>query len=96
MTDLTFQFDNWIFAALILIISAGITAHIIHGYGSHKWKDTFIGLILLIMVVIQLYQLLIASMHVTTHPYVLKQELFRTTCLESTKGILIKSTNNYN
>jgi membrane protein YdbS with pleckstrin-like domain len=45
-----------IFSALVLIVSAGVTAHIFHGYGSNKWKQSFLGIILVIAVCIQVRQ----------------------------------------
>lgn len=42
-----------VFTSLVLLLSSGISAHIIHGFGSRKWKTTFIGITLLMMVCVQ-------------------------------------------
>jgi len=48
MFDTIIGFSNQLLSAVTLIICAGITSHIIHGYGTRKSKETFIGLILLL------------------------------------------------
>ena len=57
-------FGDQVFTALILILSAGITAQIIHGFGTRKAKETFIGLILLLMIAVQFYNLINAAIYV--------------------------------
>ena len=42
-----------IFSALILIVAAGVTAHIFHGYGTKTWRESFVGLIILMVVCTQ-------------------------------------------
>lgn len=42
------QVSEIIFSTLVLILSAGVTAHIFHGYGSKKWKESFLAIILAI------------------------------------------------
>ena len=57
-------FGDQVFTALVLILSAGITAQICHGYGTRKAKETFIGLILLLMVGVAFYNLINAAIFV--------------------------------
>lgn len=39
-----------LFASLVVIVATGITTNMIHGYGTKHWKDTFVGLLLLLLV----------------------------------------------
>jgi len=75
-----------IFSAIVLIVSAGITSHIFHGFGSRKWKETFVGLVLLIAVCTQLYFLIQASLAIPSYPYEYDHSLTRIDCLQSDKG----------
>jgi membrane protein YdbS with pleckstrin-like domain len=46
-----------IFSALVLIISAGVTAHILQGYGSNKWKESFLAIILAMACLTQVWKI---------------------------------------
>mmetsp|Transcript_6659 Transcript_6659/g.14572 ORF Transcript_6659/g.14572 Transcript_6659/m.14572 type:complete len:234 (-) Transcript_6659:2316-3017(-) len=80
-------FGTQIFTAIVLLLSAGISAHMCYGFGTRKGREAFIGLILLLMVGTQVYHLIDASLYVpATRFYVYNSELHRTDCLESGKG----------
>ena len=38
-----------LFASLVVIVATGITTNMIHGYGTKHWKDTFVGILLLLL-----------------------------------------------
>ena len=80
------DFSQTIFSALVLIISAGVTAHVFHGYNNKKWRTSFIGLLLLMLVGTQMYYLCRAVLHVPTYPYQYDSTLLRFDCLDSGKG----------
>jgi len=81
-------FGTQIFTAIVLLLSAGISAHMCYGFGTRKGREAFIGLILLLMVGTQVYHLIDASLYVpATRFYVYNSELHRTDCLESGKGM---------
>lgn len=42
-----------IFSAIVMTIAAGITAHIFHGFGTKRWRETFVGLVILLVVCTQ-------------------------------------------
>jgi membrane protein YdbS with pleckstrin-like domain len=42
-----------IFSSIVMLIAAGITAHIFHGFGTKRWRETFVGLVLLLIVCTQ-------------------------------------------
>jgi hypothetical protein len=46
-----------IFSTLVLIISAGVTAHILQGYGSNKWKESFLAIILAMACLTQVWKI---------------------------------------
>jgi hypothetical protein len=75
-----------IFSALVLIISAGLTSHFFHGYNSKKWRTSFIGLLLLMLIGTQVYYLIKAVLYIPTYPYQYDATLLRHDCLESGKG----------
>lgn len=74
---------EWTVTALLLLVSVGITTTICHGYGSLKWKEKFISLVILIIIVIQFYYLLLAA---NTIPTDSAFSLYRKACLQSNKG----------
>ena len=80
------DFSQVIFSALVLILSSGLTAHIFHGYNNKKWRTTFIGLLLFLLVGTQGYYLLRAMLHMPTYPYRYDSSLLRHDCLDSGKG----------
>ncbi len=48
---LGFGFET--FVALILVVSASISAHIFNGYGTRASKETFVGLVIALMIGVQ-------------------------------------------
>mmetsp|Transcript_14866 Transcript_14866/g.14973 ORF Transcript_14866/g.14973 Transcript_14866/m.14973 type:complete len:241 (-) Transcript_14866:65-787(-) len=84
--DIDIEFAEWIFTSLILVVASGISAHICHGYGTLRWKETFIGLVFFIMIVVQLYHLVLASLFIPNSPYIFNDPLYRKICLISDKG----------
>ena len=46
-------FTDQVFTCITLVVCAGISAHICHGYGTRKARETFVGLVLLLAVCIQ-------------------------------------------
>mmetsp|Transcript_8655 Transcript_8655/g.14681 ORF Transcript_8655/g.14681 Transcript_8655/m.14681 type:complete len:215 (-) Transcript_8655:145-789(-) len=80
------DFSQSVFSAVVLIVSAGVTAHMFHGYSNKKWRSTFIGLVLLLLMATQVYYLLQAALHVPTYPYRYDSSLLRLDCLDSGKG----------
>ena len=53
MFDNMAGFADQVFSCITLIVCAGISAHICYGYGTRKAKETFVGLVLLLAVSIQ-------------------------------------------
>lgn len=53
-----------IFITLVLLLIAGITAHLCYGYGTYKAKETYIMLILLLMIGTQMYYLINAATYI--------------------------------
>jgi hypothetical protein len=80
------DFSQTLLSALILIISAGVTAHIFHGYNNKKWRTSFIGLLLLMLICTQVYYLMRAVLYIPTYPYQYDSSLLRSDCLDSGKG----------
>ncbi len=52
-----------LFSGIVLLLTAGICAHICYGYGTKKAKELFLGLILITMAGIQLYHLVNAAIY---------------------------------
>ena len=49
------------FSAIVLLISAGLTSHFIHGYGTNEARNLFLFLILFILVSYQYYYVIQAA-----------------------------------
>jgi hypothetical protein len=64
MFDNIVEFGTQLFTAIVLLLSAGISAHMCYGFGSRKGREAFIGLILLLMVGTQFYHLIDAALYV--------------------------------
>jgi hypothetical protein len=47
------QVGNIFFNSIIIIIASGISSHILHGYGTKRWKETFVGILLFVLVAVQ-------------------------------------------
>ena len=56
-------FGDQLFTFIVLVLTAGVTSHIIYGYGTKKAKELFVGLVLFTMACIQLYHLTNAAMY---------------------------------
>lgn len=61
MFENSLEFGERLFAALVIVLCAGVSVHICVGFGSKKAKDTFIALILLTLVGVQMYHLIFAA-----------------------------------
>ena len=76
-----------VFSAIVLVLAAGISSHLCFGYSSKKSRETFICLILMIMMAFQAYHLIRAALYIpATRFFVLNPQLLRSDCLESVKG----------
>jgi hypothetical protein len=56
-------FGDQLFAGILLLVTAGISAHIVYGYGTKRAKELFVGLVLLTMACVQLYHLVNAAIY---------------------------------
>jgi hypothetical protein len=75
-----------VLSALVLAAAAGLSAHLFSGFGSRRWRSSFLGLLLLLLCATQLVYLLQAALHVPTYPYRYDSSLLRRDCLSSGKG----------
>jgi hypothetical protein len=81
------EFGDHVFSAIVLVLCAGISAHLCFGYSTQQSRDTFIGLVLLLMLGFQLFHLIRAALYVPATLFsVYNPQLHRTDCLESLKG----------
>ena len=70
MFDNILGFGDQLFTVIVLVITAGISSHICFGFGTRKAKETFVGLILVLMVGTQFYHLISAVTHIpASKPY---------------------------
>lgn len=70
MFDNILGFGDQLFTVIVLVITAGISSHICFGFGTRKAKETFVGLILVLMVGTQFYHLINAATHIPANsPY---------------------------
>ena len=54
-------FGDQTLAVIILVLCSGVSSHIMFGYGTRKAKETFVGLVLLLMVGVQIFHLIPAA-----------------------------------
>ena len=79
--------EEQVFTVVVLLLSAGISSHIAHGYGTRKSKELFASLVLAIIVGGQLYHLIQAVIYIpATRFYVWNDLLHREDCRYSSKG----------
>ena len=57
-------FGNQAFTVIILLVVAGISAHISFGYSTRRAREMFIALILILLVGCQFYHLIFAAVYV--------------------------------
>ena len=57
-------FGNQAFTVIILLLVAGISAHISYGYSTKRARELFIALILILIVGCQFYHLIFAALYV--------------------------------
>lgn len=57
-------FGNQAFTVIILVLIAGISAHISYGYSTRRAREMFIALILILIVGCQFYHLIFAALYV--------------------------------
>jgi hypothetical protein len=53
MFDTFLGFGDQVLSGIMLIVCAGISSHIMFGYGTRRGKETFIGLVLVLAVGVQ-------------------------------------------
>lgn len=76
-----------VFTFLILVLSAGVCAHITHGFGTKKARELFAGLVLLIIISVQMFHLTHAATYIpASRFFVWKEVLHRSDCITSHKG----------
>jgi len=76
-----------VFTLLVLLVSAGVAAHITHGYGTKKSRELFASLVLGIIVGGQLYHLVHAATYIpATRYYTWNPLLHRDDCIDSGKS----------
>ena len=81
------DFGQDVFSALVLVLCAGISSHLCFGFSTRQSRETFIGLIFLIMLGYQFFHLIRAALYVPATPFtVYNQRFHRTDCLNSGKG----------
>ena len=79
------------FSAIILVLCAGISSHLCFGFSTRQSRETFIGLIFLIMIGYQFFHLIRAALFIPATPFtIFNQHLHRSDCLNSGKGMTIR------
>ena len=87
---LSADFGEQVFSAIILILCAGISTHLCFGFSTRQSRETFIGLIFLIMIGYQFFHLIRAAMFIPATPFtIFNQHLHRSDCLNSGKGMTV-------
>ena len=80
-------FGDQTFTVIILLLTAGLTAHMRYGMGTRKAKELMIGLVLALAVGVQLYHLIFAAIYVPASRFhIFNTKLHRSDCLSSSKG----------
>lgn len=81
------EFANQALVILILFLSIGLSAHFSHGYGTKKAREFMIGLLMSLMIIVQLYYLLQASLFIPASRFqVYNSNFIRQDCTDSSKG----------
>ena len=81
------DFGQHVFSAIVLVLCAGISSHLCFGFSTRQSRETFIGLIFLIMLGYQFFHLIRAALYIPATPFTIFNEKFhRTDCLMSGKG----------
>jgi hypothetical protein len=62
-------FSDQALSVIVLVLCAGISAHFMYGFGTRKAKETFIGLILLLVIGLQLFYLIPAAITVPANRF---------------------------
>jgi hypothetical protein len=79
--------DEQIFTLVVLLVGAGVTSHIAHGFGTRKAKELFASLLLLIIVGGQMYHTIQAVTYIpATRFFTWDSGLHRNDCIDSYKG----------
>lgn len=87
MFETVVGFGTQFFITIVLILVTGISSSICHGLGTHKGREAFICLILLLMAGVQIFHLINAVIYVpATRFYTFNTQLHREDCIESSKG----------
>ncbi len=53
MFDNALGFGDQLFTCVALLVCAGVTSHLVHGFGTRRAKELFVGLVLLLAVSLQ-------------------------------------------
>lgn len=81
------DFGDHVFGAIVLVLCAGISSHLCFGYSTKKSRETFILLILLLIIGFQFFHIIRAALYIpATRFFVFNEEFHRSDCLESNKG----------
>lgn len=75
-------FSDQAFAVIVLVLCAGITSHFMYGFGTRKAKDTFVALILLLLVGVQLFYLIPAAITVPATKFYVWNVIILTMCFD--------------
>lgn len=87
MFDSFLGFGDQVLTGAMLIVCAGVSSHIMFGYGTRRGKEAFIGLVLCLAVGIQMYYLINASIVIQTTKFETYNPLYRRSdCTKSNKG----------
>jgi hypothetical protein len=74
------------FCAILITLSAAVSAHLMHGYGTRRAKETFVGLMLATMFLYQLFYLVKAAQFMPLFPEPWDESLVRKDCVGSGKS----------
>ena len=81
------DFSSQGFAILVIFLSLGVATHLSHGFGTKQAKEMTVGLLFLLMVAVQMYYLLMASLYMPASRFqVLNPSYVRVDCRNPTKG----------
>lgn len=75
------------FTFLVLVLSAGVSTHIVHGLGTKRARELFAMLVLCIIIGVQMFHLVHAVTYIpATRFFVWKEILHRSDCIDSSKA----------
>jgi hypothetical protein len=62
-------FGDQTFTTIVLLLSAAITSHYVHGWGTRKGRDLFIVLVLLLILAVQYTHLIRAATYIPANRF---------------------------